>query len=422
MNMDSSAKIRSGTCIQGIRLAWEFFVRWAGAHQVATACATIILSTLPLLASLNARSQGDIKLYHSDADAIVGGQLAYRDILIEYPPYAIAVFLLPRLLASDNYTGVFMLLVLLCDFLLKGLLLLIGWSHTKSLRGLNPLFCYCAAVPWIRYFYLQRFDVWPALTTIVALWLFSIEKPGWSGCAMAVGIGIKVYPAVFMPQLMVLAIYQRKARRFLMGSVLGLLPMLLLSFVVPWWRFVYFQGDRGLQCESLVASIIWMAKNLGLTDGRWVWMKRWFEVQGTLASELLPWARGLFVIAVASSVAIACLAAARCPKPSVARLARLLLFPLLGFVAFNQVLSPQFMVWLLPLAALSTLEEGSWMVLGIPLATMLTPIIFPSFTGNYGRGLNSFETVVLLARNGILVGVWWSLLKEHLRFCRIKRD
>jgi len=42
----------------------------------------------------------------------------------------------------------------------------------------------------------------------------------------------------------------------------------------------------------------------------------------------------------------------------------------------------------------------------ITLATMLTPIIYPSLWGDYGAGLNLFETIVLLLRNLILVAVW----------------
>jgi hypothetical protein len=76
------------------------------------------------------------------------------------------------------------------------------------------------------------------------------------------------------------------------------------------------------------------------------------------------------------------------------------------------------MIWLLPLAALGTLEGNPWIVLGIPLATVLTPVIFPSFSGNYGRGLDSLETMVLITRNLILVAVWGLLIKEQWRICR----
>jgi uncharacterized membrane protein len=253
---------------------------------------------------------------------------------------------------------------------------------------------------------------------VAALLLFCAEKPAWSGLAIAIGIGVKVYPAVFVPPLFILALRQGKARRFSAGLIAGLSPILLLSFFLPWWRFAQFQGARGLQCESLAASLIWGLKRAGLTDASWVFVTRWFEVHGSLASALVPWARALFIAAVVFSVAMTSCAAAHCPKPSIGRVARLLLGPLLAFVAFNQVLSPQFMIWLLPLAALGTLEGNSWIVLGIPLATVLTPVIFPSFGGNYGRGLDSLETVVLITRNFILVAVWWLLMKEQWQIWR----
>jgi hypothetical protein len=125
----------------------------------------------------------------------------------------------------------------------------------------------------------------------------------------------------------------------------------------------------------------------------------------------LPWARAVFAGTVAISMALATWAALRLEKPTASQLARVLLLPLLAFVAFNQVLSPQYMVWLLPLAALAVFDGRLWLGLAITLATMLTPIIYPSLYGDYGTGLNLFETVVLLLRNLILVAVWAGLFR-----------
>jgi hypothetical protein len=150
----------------------------------------------------------------------------------------------------------------------------------------------------LRFFVFQRFDLWPALISVAALLPFCSEKPGWSGLAIAIGIGIKVYPVVFVMPLFVLALRQGTAPRFSAGLIAGVSPILLLCFVLPGWRFAQFQGDRGFQCESFVASLIWGAKHLGLTDATWVSVKRWKEVQGSMASALLPWAGGLFTVAV----------------------------------------------------------------------------------------------------------------------------
>jgi hypothetical protein len=401
--------------------AWAFVTIWTARHRFAAAYLILVLSWLPLLgAFLDQNRQGDVSVYEEDCSSLIHGRMPYRDTMVEYPPYAIPIFLLPRVFGSDNYLDSFKMLAVLCDLLIRGGLFWAGMRQTEALRSLLPLFCYCAAVPFLHFFLFQRFDLWPALICVAAVLLFCADRPGWSGLAIAIGTGVKVYPAILVPPLFILAGRQGGARRFSAGLIAGLLPIVLLSFVLPWWRFAQFQGDRGLQCESLMASLIWGLKQLGVAGASWVWVTRWFEVQGPLASELLPWARGLLIIGLLCSVAIASLAATRCRKPGIGHLARLLLVPLLAFVAFNLVLSPQFMIWLLPLAALGALEGNPRIVLGIPLATGLTPVIFPSFNGDYGRGLNLPETTVLITRNCILVAVWWFLIKEQWRCYRTK--
>lgn len=100
-------------------------------------------------------------------------------------------------------------------------------------------------------------------------------------------------------------------------------------------------------------------------------------------------------------------------------MARLLLIPLLAFVALNQVLSPQYMIWLLPLAALGSLEGRPWMLCAISLATMLTPLFYP--VPNYYRpGLNLLQTLILFIRDGVLIAVWISLIHES--FQKLRRN
>ncbi|HET7625887.1 MAG TPA: hypothetical protein VFM25_11545 [Verrucomicrobiae bacterium] len=102
----------------------------------------------------------------------------------------------------------------------------------------------------------------------------------------------------------------------------------------------------------------------------------------------------------------------------IARLARILLLPLLAFIAFNQVLSPQYMIWLVPVAALTSFEGIHGPALMVAIATMLTPIIYPSLHGDYNSGLDLFETIVLLLRDLILIAAWAWLFQETLRKIR----
>jgi hypothetical protein len=177
MNVDSPNQCRIA--------AWTLVANWVARHRLAAIYFIVVLTWLPLLASLDGYEQGDIRIYKRDADSLIQGRMPYRDTLVEYPPYAIPIFLLPRVFGNGNYLDGFMMLAVLCDILIRGGLYWAGVRHAKPLRSLLPLIYYCAAVPFLRFFFLQRFDLWPALICVVALMLFCAGKPGCSGLAIA---------------------------------------------------------------------------------------------------------------------------------------------------------------------------------------------------------------------------------------------
>jgi len=396
--------------------------------------AIITISALFLLPALGLGRQPDVALYQTVAENLFKGEIPYRDTVVEYPPYAILIFVLPRLIPGDYLNG-FFFFFFLTDWGLKLLLLFIGLKNSKTLRALLPLCLYCVAALFTRFVFLQRYDIFPAVICVAGIWLFSSGRYAWSGLAIAVGSGLKLYPMLFVPPLFFLSVGRGKWKQFTVGVIGGLLPIVLLSFFVPWWRFAEFHASRGLQVESLYSSVLWLGKLLGLTEVQWAAVRKWLEIDGASASTILPWTRVLFIVTVISSTALVSWVGLRVsfsrfvfpPKSdrvsvpaeqqrgtslSVSQLSQLLLLPLLAFVVFNQVFSPQYMIWLLPLAALASLEGNPRSGFAISLATFLTPIIYPSLIGNYATGLNLIETIVLLARNLILVVVWILLVRE----------
>jgi hypothetical protein len=397
--------------------------RHANRHVFGIAYGLMAISSLFLLPALNADMQGDLYHYRGIANAYLSGALPYRDQVMEYPPYVFPIFLIPRIFGNDNYFEGFVALALAADWLVKLLLFSLGLRQSKTLRALWPLLLYCAAIPFLRFFFLQRYDIFPALICLAALWLFCSQRYFLCGLAVAIGIGVKLYPALFVLPLFILAFRQNKSKPFILGLTVGLAPILLLSFYLPWWRFAQFQADRGLQVESLYASVLWLGNLLSFFHMNWIYTKFWYEVQGSPATALLTWSRLLFAGTVLISVA-ATVRATWCPeRPSFSELTRILFLPLLAFVAFNQVLSPQYMIWLMPLAALTIFDGKRWLSFAICLATMLTPIIYPSLHGDYGSGLDLFETIVLLLRNLTLLVAWICLFREILQKCnfRIRR-
>lgn len=355
---------------------------------------------------LNAGIQGDVRLYESVASDLFAGKLPYRDRVLEYPPCAIPIFVLPHLFGEGNYAWAFMLVVFTADWCVKQLLFATGSKYT-TIRLLLCLTCYCLAMPGIRYFFLQRYDIFPSLLVLGAIMLFCSKYFFLSGLTIALGVGIKLYPIVFGPVLLVAAWRQQGCNRFLAGLVVGILPLMILGVFLPWWRFAEFQSSRGLQVESLYASVLWPMNLLGWVHLDWTWTKAWYELHGGAPTKVLPWARGLFVAATLVSIGFSTWVAARVRLMSLPQLARLLLIPLVGFVVFNPVLSPQYLIWLLPLAALAILE-GNYCVAGIALAAEITPMFYPS--GAYGTGLSGYQALALLTRNLLLLSTWICLI------------
>lgn len=402
--------------LQFVKLSLENIRNSVARHRFLVAYGMIFASSLCLLPAFNADMQGDVGGCLGMANDLFAGKLPYRDHVFEYPPYAIPIFLFPRVFGQGNYLEGFVALAFGADWVVKLLLFSIGFRQSKTARALLPLLLYCAAVPFIHFFYLQRYDVWPALISLVGIWLFCSKRYFTSGLAVSIGVGVKLYPVLFVPPLLILAMRQGNGKQFLLGLVSGLLPIGLLSFYLPWWRFAEFQTARGLQVESLYAALLWLGHLLGVVKVRWAYTYKWYEVLGVPASNLLPWARGLFLAGVGVSTLVVMRLAMKLQNSSVAQIARLMLIPLLAFVAFNQVLSPQYMIWLLPLAALGSLEGSPWALCAISLATFMTSLFFP--VTDYFSGLNLYETSVLLGRDFILIAVWISLIAEAFQAMR----
>ena len=100
--------------------------------------------------------------------------------------------------------------------------------------------------------------------------------------------------------------------------------------------------------------------------------------------------------------------------------ATLALLPVTTFAAFSLVLSPQFHLWLTPLAALALLARrrpdagiGTGALWCLFLSTFLVPAFFPSPT--FDGGLDLGRTFVLVLRNVLLLYATWSLLRTAVR-------
>jgi uncharacterized membrane protein len=185
---------------------------------------------------------------------------------------------------------------------------------------------------------LVNWDLLAVLFTAGALWGWARGRPVLAGVMVGLGVAAKLYPLFLLGAFLVDALYGRGRRRrpdlvarAAGGAAVAWLVVNLPALVTgasAWTVFWTFNSDRGADLGSL-----WLvADQLGLHSDA----HRINLVSGVV-----------FVVACAAILALG-LAAPR--RPRVAQVAFLVVG---AFLLVNKVYSPQYVLWLLPLAVLA---------------------------------------------------------------------
>jgi uncharacterized membrane protein len=290
---------------------------------------------------------------------------------MEYPPGALAVFLPPEVFGSSHYNAAFKALMALCGvatLVAIGLLLVrLGASNARIwastlLFALSPI----ALGP----ISLNTYDAWPALLTVAALGVLLAGGTVGAFALLGIAFAAKVYPVVLLPPA-VAFVWRTSGRDRTVRALTafsGTAALLVLPFLAlaPHGLAESFraQAGRSLQVESLAGSLLAVADRLGLYGATVVHRTGHaisYDLVGSLPDTLAVLssvAQGLVVVAVL-------LLYLRGPDDA-RRLTAAFAAAVVGFLAFTRFFSPQYLVWLVPFAAL--LGPAAWSLVAVALA------------------------------------------------------
>lgn len=296
----------------------------------------------------------------------------------QYPPGAGLLMLLPRLIPA-GYGEAFVGLMLLVDLL--GLVLLARLARRSG--NDTGVWVWLLGMPLLGAFAVLRFDLVPTVIAIAAL-LVIHRRPHWFGALVGLGAAIKIWP--------VLLLFGEWDRPRLLRAALSALAVAALVFVVSTiafgnsTEFLSHGGDRGLQ-EEAVATIPWQLDQIVSGDpyqreirfGAWeiatpaadtvATLLRWLTLAALAAAAAWWWYRARAIRAGREDLA----------DPAVSR--DFVFTVVLLVVLTSPVLSTQYLVWLLGLAAVvlsagtARLARPAWIVVG---ATALSTATFKS--------------------------------------------
>ncbi len=228
-----------------------------------------LIGTLPFLVQLvSGRTLKDMEHYLASARAVLDGAGIYTIVPFEYPPYALAWFVLPAVFAPEleRFRVAFGLLIWGLDAAVKAALVWQGCRRRDRGVDLLPFLLYTLATAALARIIQQRYDVIPAAVSFAAAVLLTSGWPLLAGMAIAAAVGTKLFPAVYVPIMAAFA-WRRSPRdlwRLVAGGAVGSLPLVALSWMVPWWNFLGFHASRGLEAGSLWASVIWLGHYAGV--------------------------------------------------------------------------------------------------------------------------------------------------------------
>ena len=346
----------------------------------------------------------DVHVYQGYAEKLLHGALPYRDVFVEYPPGAFAVFLPPTVFGAGHYNAAFKVLMALCGALTIVLVALVLAELGASRRRVGVAVALLALAPIaLGPISLNTYDAWPALLTVLALWLLLRRHDLLAFAVLGLAVSAKVYPLVLVPPAAWLVWRQAGARRS--ATAVGVLVVVAAAVVAPFavyaphgvFESFRSQATRGLQIESLGASLLLVLDRLGLYDAEVV---RTTGVAGrNLAGGAADAVAAGLLVLEAVAVATVWVLYAR------ARDARELLpaafaAAVAGFLAFTKVFSPQYLVWLLPLVV----AAGS--AVAVALAAVAV-VLAQVWLFHYGALFRlEWPVWLLLARDLVMVALY----------------
>jgi hypothetical protein len=331
----------------------------------------------------------DTPIFESYGLQIARGLVPYRDFAVEWPPGALPSFYVPTLYGS-SYFDSFSWLMAACGVAC----LVFAWLTRASWVGLvfiamSPLLLGSLGT--------GHFDLWVAMlvTGMLAAFVRNRYRLGWA--ALAAAVAAKLFALVLLP-LAVIWTLRRRGRRelgwdaavFAGVTAIAFVPFLVLA-PHGLWRSLWGQLSRPLQIETLPGAFLQMVGHPTIV-----------QTHGSvnLAGDG-TYAAGL-TVALVVVLAVLWIAFARGPAES-GRLLRYSAACICTFLVFGKVLSPQFLVWLVPVVPLVRGRRGLVATLMLGLALAATLVWFPN--RYYAYVFTGHLAWLVFARDLVLVAI-----------------
>ena len=355
-------------------------------------------------------------LFFDYASKIMQGSLPYRDFSLEYPPFALFFFLIPRLFTANYVTYAVLYGIEVFAFILIGLILVYQIALQRHLSPWKLMAVYTLGILAIGPITGQHYDIFPGVLVLLSIYYFWQEKQGLSWFLLALGTLTKIFPAAIAPLYLINYLYRRQYRQigtgvltFALTSLVILLPFLIIS-PASLFNLYNYHAERGIQIESMYSSVMLVLDKLNFISIHPTFAFGSWNVAGSVENFLAGISTILLVLALLALYA-GIYRRLRVEKAQVTDIGSWSFMTVLVVLITSKILSPQYLIWLIPLLPLVSgrFRYAVWVIFVVMGG--LTYYIFPHA---YLKliDFNTLPVIALLGRNLLLVAmlvlVWFS--------------
>jgi hypothetical protein len=354
---------------------------------------------------------GMVEIYFDYATRAVNGEIPYREYVVEYPILGFLLFLIPRLFVSTiaGYHVAYGVQLLLFNTAAVSLVA----RHVATREGVgrvrSRLIWYTAFFASLCPLLMGPYDLAPMAVAFAAALLWFSGRNVTGGALSGVGFLMKVFPgAVAAPALIWEAARFRETRG---RGIMSFLATVVSGMAFWFWlggkhvadAFLY-HADRGLEVESLYAGILMLYAKASDQIITYSYDHGALHVSPDWGSQLSRIAFPMQCLAIL-------LAMWRYRRTGMRDGVRHAGAAVLAFMIAGKVLSPQYLIWLIPFITVLGGQTGRLARSVYLQACIVTTIIYPLFLLRMIIDYHSFLGILVLNyRNALLIGLLCLLL------------
>jgi uncharacterized membrane protein len=340
-------------------------------------------------------------LYFSEG--IVDDKVPYVDHPVEYPVVIGGLMWVAGTVSDDaadfyNATAAIMLICAVATTVLT--------SRTAGRRRPWDAALFALA-PGIVLHGTTNWDLAAVALTAAGMWAWSRRQPELAGLFIGLGIATKLYPIFLIGALFVLCVRGSRIVEWARFTAVSLATVLLVYIPV-----VLVSGTFGVECKGKVYQQAAWRRFLTLNECRAAdWDSVAFAYQKVTGHDIpVPALNTITAVGVGFVCALVWLLVVTAPRRP--RVAQVMFLLVAGFLLVNKVNSPQYTVWLIPLAALARPRWGAFLAWqGAELLVLFTRFYYFVNVGDSSKGIEvhwflwavGLRNVLLLTVMGLVV-------------------